>query len=93
MKRLNVFLAEEFAEVEAMPEVDKAMDRAFDANELLEELRSKHGIDCSIGPCDEYYPPGLANARKRFEGFLHKKRLGRFHSHRNNPNHAKVSVM
>ena len=91
MKRLDTFLAEEFSEVRTKAELDADMDSPYDAEKLLEELKSKHKIDCSVGPCDAHYPPGLASARKRFESFLSKKRLGRFHSHRNNPNHPKVS--
>lgn len=90
MKRLYDFLPEQVPALQKMSELPNKLKVDFVAEDLMIELKASHGIDCTMGLCDEYYPPGEENGLKRLDAFLSKTRLGRFHSHANDPNHDKV---
>jgi len=61
-----------------------------DFDEMLETLKEKNDMDMSIGPV-ETWKPGPEAAKKQLEKFLSPTRLGRYSTHRNNPNHGKVT--
>jgi len=89
MNILNDFLTP-FPDVQEMRLTSFRNTEEKELDSLYDAMISQGSFNKQIHQVDEYFKPGYVAGIEKLNSFLHKNRLGRFDTHRNDPNHGKV---